>query len=162
MPRVLVLLVFLLSAAPLAAQTAAPASGIRVRVTFSEAGTSRQVTGTLIFLDADSLAVLVAAPPAGSTMKAAPAVQPVPLARSQVTRLDVSTGRHSSAGIGALIGAGIGVVGGVILGVAGQCSGSGEDVSFCFETSGYVVGLGAVFWRRWGGTRGDRRRPCPS
>ena len=145
MYRAPLILVALLSATPIAAQVASPDSGIRVRVTFSEAGASRQVTGTLIFLDADSLAVRVAAPSTGSTTRTAPATQPVPLARSQVTRLEVSTGRHSSAGMGALIGAGIGIVGGVAVGLAGQCNGNEVGWTFCLDSQGYTVGFGAVF-----------------
>jgi hypothetical protein len=138
-------LLIVLPIVPLQAQVAAPDSGIRVRVTFSEAGASRQVTGTLIFLDADSLAVRVAAPSTGSTTRTAPATQPVLLARSQVTRLEVSTGRHSSAGMGALIGAGIGIVGGVAVGLAGQCNGNEVGWTFCLDSQGYTVGFGAVF-----------------
>ncbi len=145
MYRAPVILVALLSATPLAAQIAAADSGIRIRVTFSEAGTSRQATGTLTSLDADTLSVLTTAPSAGSTEKTAPVARPVRLARSQVTRLEVSTGRHSSAGMGALIGAGIGVVGGVALGVAGQCTGSEVGLTDCVWPPGMTVGFGAVF-----------------
>jgi len=145
MSRVLTMFVALLSATPLAAQDASPDSGIRVRVTYAEAGTIRKVTGTLEFLDADSLAVLVADSSPDSATNTDPAAHPVPLARSQVTRLEVSTGRHSSAGMGALIGAGIGVVGGVALGVAGQCNGDEVGWAYCFDSQGYTVGLGAVF-----------------
>lgn len=130
-----VLLALALLGSPLFAQDAPPDSGIRVRATYSAAGTSRQVTGTLITLDADSLTLLVAAP----------SVQSVSLARSQMTRLEVSAGRHSSAGTGALIGAGIGVVGGVALGLAGQCSGDEVGWEWCFDSQGYTVGFGAVF-----------------
>ena len=146
MRTIAILLALAVQGTPLFAQGTLPDSGIRVRVTFSEAGASRQVTGTLMFLDADSLAVLVAAPSADSATKTAPAAQAVPLARSQVTRLEVSTGRHSSAGIGALIGAGIGVVGGVAMGLAGQCNGSEVGwFTYCLDSQGYTVGFGVVF-----------------
>jgi hypothetical protein len=135
--------------AALQAQTVAPDSGDRVRIHFADARTSRVVTGTLLFQDADSVTLLErvqAGPLVVSSRVGAPSIQPVEgrrisVLRPQISRLEVSTGRHSSAGTGAQIGAGIGVVGGVALGVASLCGNT--DGMFCLDTPGQVVVLAA-------------------
>jgi hypothetical protein len=135
--------------AALQAQTVAPDSGDRVRIHFTDARSSRVLTGTLLFQDADSVTLLErvqAGPLVVSSRVGAPSIQPmegrrVSVLRPQISRLEVSTGRHSSAGTGAQIGAGIGVVGGVALGVASLCS--HNDGMFCLGTPGQVVVLAA-------------------
>jgi hypothetical protein len=135
--------------AALQAQTVAPDFGDRVRIHFTDARTSRVVTGTLLFQDADSVTLLEkvkAGPVMASPRAGPPAIQliegrRVSVPRPQISRLEVSTG-HSSAGTGALIGAGIGVAGGVALGVASLCS--NNDGMFCLDTPGQVVVLAAA------------------
>ncbi len=135
--------------ASLKAQTTAPDSRNRVRIHFTDARTSRVVTGTLVFQDADSVTLreeVRAGPVDGSSRVGPPAVRGteerrISVSRSQVTRMEVSTGRHSRVGRGALIGAGVGVVGGAVLGVANLCS---TNESFlCFESPGQVVAVAA-------------------
>ncbi len=132
--------------AALHAQTAVPDSGDRVRIHVTAAGNSRQFIGTLVYQDADSVALLepVRGGPLGASSRVNPPGTPgrhMSVSRAQLTRMEVSTGRHSSVGRGALMGGGIGVVGGAVLGVANLCS---VNESFlCFESPGQVVVVAA-------------------
>lgn len=135
--------------APLHAQTAVPDSGDRLRIHVTAAGNSRQIIGTLVFQDADSMILLEQGTNAGPVLPSSRIGSPVggvverhvSVSRTQVTRMEVSTGRHSRVGRGALTGAGIGVVGGAVLGVANLCS---VNESFlCFESPGQVMAVAA-------------------
>jgi hypothetical protein len=141
---------FALPMATLHAQSVAPDSGARVRIHVTDAQKSRVVTGTLLSQDADSVTLLEEArtdPVAASSRFGPPGSRVtggrrISILRPQISRLEVSTGRHSSAGAGALIGGVIGVTGGTVLGVANLCSSS--DSFLCFESPGQVVALAVV------------------
>jgi hypothetical protein len=146
MPRTLILLAAALPLAALSAQVPAPDSGARVRVRFTEAGTSRQVTGTLTFRDADSVTVVTekeaATAPATSRSgprppQRSPGPMRVSIPRAEISSVQVSAGRHSSVGTGALIGAGVGVAGGVTVGVLALCGNSSDFI--CFDNGGQVA-----------------------
>jgi hypothetical protein len=146
MPRTLILLAVALPLAALSAQVPAPDSGARVRVRFTEAGTSRRVTGTLAFRDEDSITVVTdrvaaTAPATGMSGPRPPQrsqrSRRVSIPRVDISSVQVSAGRHSSAGTGALIGAGVGVAGGVTVGVLALCGNSGDFI--CFDNGGEVA-----------------------
>lgn len=117
---------------------ATPDSGARFRVTFTEAGASRRVTGTLVSLNADSIVL----GDERESSASGPLESRLAIPRAGITSLQVNTGRHSSAGTGALIGAGIGVVGGLVLGVAAQCDGSEVWFAACVDGAGQTAVLG--------------------
>jgi len=145
------LLALALPLAPLRAQTAEPDSGARVKVKFAEAGKSRQVTGTLVFRDADSIAVMTqgkTAPPTMTMTGPQPHQQPeapirVVIPRAGMSSMQVSAGRHSSVGMGALIGGAVGVAGGVAIGVASLCSIS-SDTFLCLENGAQVAAVAGI------------------
>jgi hypothetical protein len=97
MPIAAVLLLVLPVAQPQAGSPLTP--GARVRVTVREAGGgARTHVGPLRTFDGATL-----------TLSTADAANPVSLARSSISRIEVSRGRHGNAGRGALIGAVLGL-----------------------------------------------------
>jgi hypothetical protein len=82
-----------------------PDSGARVRILSSELGEHSQ-TVTVVSATRDALVVRQGAEPSRS------------LHASQITSLDVATGRHTNKARGAAIGFAVGLVGGAILGAA--------------------------------------------
>ncbi len=124
--------------AALHAQTAVPYSGDRVRIHVTDPRMSWVFTGTLVFQDADSL-TLVEQLKDGRVVDPSGAVgtaeRRISVARSQVTRMEVSTGLHSTVGRGALIGAGAGAVAGLST-IAIVCASSDYE---CDASTGQVV-----------------------
>ena len=123
-----------LCAAPLAAQgmhsDAAPAPGIRVRVTTS--GVEEPLTGTLAWLDATTIALLRAP---GDTAH---------VLRDGLERIEVSLGRRSNAGKGLRRGALIGTTVGAMLGILLM---AGDDGYFDYGAEAIPLGAagGAMY-----------------
>jgi hypothetical protein len=121
----------------LAAQIVSPAVGQRVRL--RTATTSPWLVGTLVAVDADTLRLRVA--------DSAPVVS---VARATIGRLDVSGGRHSNAGRGAVYGAA--VLGGLGL-LAGVACANSDTYTWVRCDGGDVAALtvwGAAFGAGFG------------
>ncbi|MBA2683318.1 MAG: hypothetical protein H0U66_02335 [Gemmatimonadaceae bacterium] len=135
---------------PLAAQlshsalTPAPAGDVRVRLTVPNRFVPSKRIGSIYAVRNDSLGLRTDG--SGDT---------VMLAMSDISRLEVSRGRHASFShgllYGALVGGGIGVVGGAAIGAgshcSGQCFGAGPGAgALILGVTGVVVGgvLGGV------------------
>lgn len=113
----------------LAQQPGALTVGARVRLKLTEGG-SKTVEGYFVAHSEDSLRI-----------KPVGADDTLAFALRDITRLEVSRGRHARAGQGALLGAGIGMLAGLGLGVAA----STEQSSFCCDVGGgEIAGASAI------------------
>ncbi len=119
----LIVTVAIAQSLPLAAQTAnttlsaEAANDVRVRLTAPHRFVPSKRMGSIYAVRNDSLGLRIDG--SGDT---------VMLAMSDISKLELSRGRHASFGrgllTGALVGGGIGVVGGAVAGAAAQCSGT--------------------------------------
>ena len=133
----------------LAAQTVLPTVGQRVRL--KTATTSAWLVGTLVAADTDTLRLQLTD---GASL--------VPVARGGIGQLEVSRGRHSNAGKGAVYGAAILGSLGLIAGVACansdswlRCDGGAAAVA-AFGGAAYGAAIGALIGalshsERWDG-----------
>ena len=136
----------------LAAQGAEPLpTGRRVRVASTELG-GRPLTGNLLAVDDETLLVKV-------TGRA----EPLRLRRSSVERLEVSRGRRSHAGTGALIGGvSLGIPFVALAAVVASAAPGGHCESGCVILGGFVFGatigapIGALIGSAFGSERWER------